>query len=60
MPMHAYMMHVLDPQNYVEEVALSEREETMDEQYNFLIKNLTRDLVMLPSNHKLVRCKWVY
>eukprot|EP00253_Pinus_taeda_P035523 PITA_35523 len=32
----------------------------MDEEYNSLIENQTWDLVLLPSNHKLVRCKWVY
>ena len=32
----------------------------MDEEFNSLIENHTWDLDLLPSNHKLVRCKWVY
>eukprot|EP00253_Pinus_taeda_P025772 PITA_25772 len=32
----------------------------MEEEYNFLLKNQTWDLVPLPSRRKLVRCKWVY
>eukprot|EP00253_Pinus_taeda_P023541 PITA_23541 len=59
-PMHAYMMHGSDPQTYAEADGHPEWEAAMDEEYNSLIKNQTWDLVPLPSNRKLVRCKWVY
>ena len=32
----------------------------MDEEYRSLIANDTWDLVPLPKERKLVRCKWVY
>lgn len=60
MPMHAYMMHGSDPQTYAEANGHPEWEAAMDEEYNSLIENQTWDLVPLPSNRKLVRCKWVY
>eukprot|EP00253_Pinus_taeda_P025994 PITA_25994 len=60
MPMHAYMMHGSDPQTYAEANGHPEWEATMDEEYNSLIENQTWDLVPLPSNRKLVRCKWLY
>ena len=60
MPMHAYMMHASNPQNYTEATGHPEWEAPMVVEYNSLIKNQTWGLVPLPSNHKLVRCKWVY
>eukprot|EP00253_Pinus_taeda_P011054 PITA_11054 len=60
MPMHAYLMHGSDPQTYAEANGHPEWEAAMDEEYNSLIENQTWDLVPLPSNHKLERCKWVY
>lgn len=32
----------------------------MDEEYNSLMTNNTWDLVPLPKDKKLVKCKWVY
>jgi hypothetical protein len=32
----------------------------MQEEYNSLLKNQTWDLVLLPSDMKLVICRWVY
>ena len=58
--MHSYMMHGSDPQTYAEANGHPEWEAAMDEEYNSLIENQTWDLVPLPSNRKLVRCKWVY
>ena len=60
MPMHAYMMHTYNPQTYAEAIGHPKWEATMDEEYNSLIENQTWDLVLLPSIHKIVRCKWVY
>ena len=59
MPMHAYMMHAYDPKTYAEAYGNPKWEEVLDEEYNSLIENQTWDLVSLPSNRKLVRCKWL-
>jgi hypothetical protein len=32
----------------------------MQEEYNSLLENQNWDLVPLPSERKLVRCRWVY
>jgi hypothetical protein len=32
----------------------------MQEEYNSLLENHTWDLVLLPSERKFVRCRWVY
>jgi hypothetical protein len=32
----------------------------MNEEYNSLIQKNTWELVSLPPNRKLVRCKWIY
>jgi hypothetical protein len=32
----------------------------MKEDYNSLMKNNKWELVPLPSNRKLVRCKWIF
>eukprot|EP00253_Pinus_taeda_P010429 PITA_10429 len=49
-----------DTQSYVEAAGYPSWESAMEEEYNSLLKNLTWDLVPLPSGRKLVRCKWVY
>lgn len=53
-------MHASDPQTYAEATGHPEWEAAMDEEYKSLIENQIWDLVLLPSNQKLVRCKWVY
>ena len=53
-------MHASDLETYVEATRHPEWEAAMDREYNSLIENQTWDLVLLPSNRKLVRCKWVY
>lgn len=60
MPMHAYMIQSSDPQTYPKATGNPLWEATMDEEYNSLIENHTWDLVPLPPDRKLVRCKWVY
>ena len=32
----------------------------MDEEFNYLRKNATWELVSLPTERKLVQCKWVF
>jgi hypothetical protein len=53
------MVLSLNPQTYAEAEGNPFWEETMREEYNSLIENHTWDLVPLPSDQKLVRCKWV-
>ena len=52
-----YMVLGLDPQSHVEAKGNSHWEEAMKEEYNSLIENNTWELVPLPSNKKIVRCK---
>ena len=58
--MHAYMVLASDPQSYAEAEGNFYWDIAMDEEYNSLIQNNTWDLVLLPPNRKLVRCKWIY
>lgn len=60
MPGNCYMALALDPQTYGEATANPLWEVVMQEEYNSLPENQTWDLVPLPSDRKLVRCKWVY
>lgn len=60
MLMHSYVIQAPDPQTYPEAARNPLCEATMDEEYNSLIENQTWDLVPLPLDQKLVRCKWVY
>ena len=59
MPMHVYVIQATDPQTYAEAIGNPHWEAAMDEEYNSLFANQTWDLVPLPSNRKLVRCKWI-
>jgi hypothetical protein len=60
MPMHCYMVLASDLQTYAEAAGNPFWEATMQEEYNSLLENQTWDLVLLPSDRKLVRCRWVY
>jgi hypothetical protein len=48
------------PHSYVEAKGNPHWEEDMKEEYKSLIENNTWELVPLPSNKKLVRCKWIF
>ena len=60
MNMHFYMINSSDHQTYVEEKGNPFYDKSMEEEYNSLIKNQSSDLHLLPFDHKLVCCKWVY
>ena len=59
-PMHCYMVLSSDPQAYAEAAGNPLWEAAMQDEYKSLIENQTWDLVPLPSDRKLVRCRWVY
>ena len=54
------MVLAFESQSYVEVEGNTYWDTTMDEEYNFLIQNNTWDLIFLPFDQKLVRCKWIY
>jgi hypothetical protein len=49
-----------NPQYYAEAKGNPHWVEAMQEEYNSLIENNTWELVPLPSNMKLVRCKCIF
>jgi hypothetical protein len=49
-----------DPETFVEASGHLYWDTTMNEEYRTLMENDTWDLVPLPKERKLVRCKWVY
>ena len=49
-----------DPDTFVEASGHPEWNTTMKEEYHSLLANDTWDIVPLPKDIKLVRCKWVY
>jgi hypothetical protein len=59
-PMHFYMVLASYPQTYAEVVGNPFWEATMQEEYNSLLENQTWDLVPLPSERNIFRCRWVY
>ena len=58
--MHSYLLQVLDPLTYAEATWNPIWEAAIDEKYNFLFASQIWEIVSLPSNHKLVTCKWIY
>ena len=54
------MVLSLDPQAYAKAAGNPLWEAAMQDEYNSLLENQTWDLVPLPSDRKLVRCRWVY
>ena len=59
-PMHYYMVISSDPQAYAEAAGNPLWEAAMQDGYNSHLENQTWDRVPLPSDRKLVRCRWVY
>jgi hypothetical protein len=57
---HVFLVQSSDPQSYGEAVGNPFWESAIQEEYNSLLENQTRDLVPLPFGRKLVRCRWVY
>ena len=58
-PMHCYMVLSLDSRAYAEATGNPLWEAALQDEYNSLVDNQTWDLVPLPSDRNLVRCKWV-
>ena len=58
--MHCYMVLSSDPHAYAKATGNPLWEDTIHEEYNSLLENQNWDLVPLPSERKLVRCRWVY
>jgi hypothetical protein len=57
---HIFLVQSLDPQYYGEAALNPFWESTMKEEYNSLLENQTWDMVPLPFERKIVRCRWVY
>ena len=49
-----------DPQSFKEACHDPRWQVAMDEEFDFLHDNQTRELVPLPSGRKLLQCKWIY
>jgi hypothetical protein len=56
----AQLSETLDPETFAEASGRPDWDTTMNEEYCSLMENDTWDLVPLPKERKLVRCKWVY
>ena len=54
------MMLGLDPQTFKEAFHDPRWQATMDEEFDLLHYNKTRELVSLPPRRKLVQRKWIY
>ena len=55
-----YMMVGSYPKSYYHAQHDPRGQFAMDEEYQSLKKNATRELVSLPPGRKLIQCKWVY
>jgi hypothetical protein len=60
MPMHCYMVQYFDPHTYNKAVGNPLWKETMQEEYDSLLENQTWDLVPLPPERNIFRCRWVH
>jgi hypothetical protein len=57
MPMHCYMVLSIDPQNYNTVVGNPLWQETMQKEYDSLLQNQTWNLVPLPPERNIFRCR---
>jgi hypothetical protein len=60
MPMHCYMVQSTDPQNYNRVVGNPLWQEAMQKEYDSLLQNQTWNLVPLPPERNIFRCRWVH
>jgi hypothetical protein len=60
MPMHCYMVQYSDPHTYSKVVGNPLWKEAMQKEYDSLLKNQTWDLVPLPLERNIFRCRWVH
>jgi hypothetical protein len=58
--MNLFLVQSSNPYSYGEAVGNPFWESTMQEEYNSLLENQTWDLVPVPSQRKIVRCRGVY
>ena len=54
------VMQVDTPSTFQEAKGKDEWKEAMQEEYNYLMKNDTWELITLPEGKNLVSCKWTY
>jgi hypothetical protein len=60
MPMHFYMVQSTDPQNYNRVVGNPLWKASMQKEYDSLLQNQTWNLVPLPPERNIFRCRWVH
>jgi hypothetical protein len=60
MPMNCYMVQSSDPHTYSKVVGNPLWEVAMQEEYDSLLENQTWDLVPLPPERNIFRCRWVH
>ena len=56
----ASMMKVVEPSSYRETNHCSEWKESMEQEYESILKNNTWELVELPEGKQTIGCKWLY
>ena len=49
-----------EPESFAEAKDASHSQLAMQEEYESILKNDTWDLINLPSDKKVIRCRWVY
>jgi hypothetical protein len=59
-PMHFYMVQSIDPPNYNRVVENPLWKKAMQKEYDSLLQNQTWNLVPLPPERNIFRCKWVH